>query len=213
MTKDSLHVSGRAPPAQASDTRSDAGTPPVTVAAIAGQRRRRWLSPRAVLRARRGATAAEFALVAIPFFLLLLGGLETALQIGAAAALDHAALRASRFGVTGDNGASVGAPPNGQGKNCRSDAIPWMVSNVTGGFLRPANLTVTTTTYGNYAGAALGQGGTAGAGAGGEIVVYRLRYRQRFMLEGFAERLFGTPFITHAADLVVRNEPFTDATC
>jgi hypothetical protein len=160
-----------------------------------------------VLAARRGATALEFSLVAGPFLLLVFMILEVGWQLAGAAALDHAALRASRFGVTGGaNPVQVAGAPT-----CRSDAIPWMVTYATGGFLRPEHLTLTMHSYGNYASAASGTGGAVGPGGAGEIVVYRLRYRQHFLVESLAQFALGTPWVTHSADIVVKNEPFPDA--
>jgi Flp pilus assembly protein TadG len=53
------------------------------------------------MRQRRGVVALEFALIAFPMVLLFLLRLEVAWQASAGAALDYAALKASRFGIVG----------------------------------------------------------------------------------------------------------------
>lgn len=162
---------------------------------------------------RRGAAASEMAIISIPFFIVIIGTMEAAWQLATGAALDHAALRASRYGVTGSN-----TPPSWQTSgqqdvpSCRSQNIAWLVAQSTGGLLRSANLTVTTTNWSNVSGAGTG-GGTPGAGTGGQIISYTLSYRQPFITGAVAGRLFGGDAFTHRAFLMVKNEPFENATC
>ena len=162
---------------------------------------------------RRGVAATEFALISIPFFIMILASLETAWQLATGAALDHAALRASRYGVTGSN-----SPPSWQTTGqqnvptCRSQNIAWLVSQSTGGMLRPDNLTITTATWSGVSGAGTGTG-TAGAGGGGQIISYTLSYRQPFITGIVARSVFGADAFTHQAFLMVKNEPFENETC
>lgn len=162
---------------------------------------------------RRGASAAEFAIVSIPFFIVVFATVEAAWQLATGMALDHAALRASRYGITGAN-----TPPalltQGQQNlpTCRSANIRWMITSSTGGMLKPANLTVTTTTWSGVSGAGQGQG-TEGAGAAGQIVSYTLTYRQPFVTGIVARNLWGGDDFAHTAFLIVKNEPFENATC
>jgi Flp pilus assembly protein TadG len=161
------------------------------------------------VRSRRGVTASEFTLVAVPATIMMYGIIEVAWQLAAAAALDHAALRASRFGITG-----AGAPPGRNGAPvCRSASIPWFASAVTGGMLKPENLTVTTNSFGNYASSVGQLGGTAGAGAGGQVASYTLVYRQPYLLGGLVELVAGATEMTYRATITVKNEPFNDETC
>ncbi len=164
---------------------------------------------------RRGVAAAEFAIISLPVFLLLLGCAEVAWQLATGAALDHAALRASRYGITGSN-----TPPawqtNGQQNvpSCRSQNIVWLVTRSTGGLLKAANLTVLTESWSNVSGSSAGAGtGTTGAGDGGRIVSYTLTYRQPFLTGAIGGSLFGGDAFVHRAFLLVKNEPFEDATC
>lgn len=162
---------------------------------------------------RRGALASEFAIIAIPFFITVIATIEAAWQLATGMALDHAALRASRFGVTGSN-----TPPSlvAQGQEnvpvCRSANIAWMIARSTGGMLRTSNLTVETRTWSGVSGAGQGQG-TEGAGAAGQIVSYRLTYRQPFVTGIVAANLWGGTEFVHSAFLIVKNEPFENATC
>ena len=124
------------------------------------------LSPRAALRGRRGMTATEFGLIGSAAVLLFVAILEATLQLATGAALDWAALRASRFGMTG--GATVrGTTVADAMPSCRSAIIPWLVTYRTAGFLNQSDLSVTTTVYSNLTSGRGGTGGTAGAGTGG----------------------------------------------
>lgn len=162
---------------------------------------------------RRGAAASELAIIAIPFFIALIGCMEVAWQLATGAALDHAALRASRYGITGSD-----TPPswqtNGQQNvpTCRSQNIAWLVTRSTGGLLQAANVTVTTANWSNVSNAGTGTG-TAGAGSAGQIISYTLTYRQPFITGAVASSLFGGNAFTHQAFLMVKNEPFQNATC
>lgn len=60
-------------------------------------------------RARRGVVAVEFALLAVPFFMLLLGTLEIAIQFVSQTALDHALETNARLIKTGE--AQNATPP------------------------------------------------------------------------------------------------------
>lgn len=180
--------------------------------------RQRPKAARRLLRERRGAAALEFALVAIPFFVMIIGIMEVCWQLATGAALDHAALKASRFGATGTDAIPAwqqrGTPPADL-PSCRRDGIIWMVSSSTGNLIRPgANLTVTTETWGSVGGITNADGtpnaGAAGAGAGSQISSYTIRYLQPFITGAVAARLWGGPGFTHQTTIVVKNEPFTN---
>ena len=162
---------------------------------------------------RRGAAATEFAIIAIPFFIMVIGMMETAWQLATGAALDHAALRASRYGITGSD-----TPPAWQTSGqqnvptCRSQNIRWLVTRSTGGLLAAANVTISTANWSNVSGAGTGTG-TAGAGSGGQIISYTITYRQPFITGIVASTLFGGDSFTHRAFLMVKNEPFENAPC
>lgn len=160
---------------------------------------------------RKGASAAEFALVAVPATLLFCSVMEVGWQTATMAALDHAALRAARFGATG---AATPAGRSGLPTNpCRSAAIPWFASSVTGGFLRPERMTVVLNSYTNFNGSAARSGGSAGAGTGGQVVTYELSYAQPLLLGGLVRIVTDRTSMTYRATLTVKNEPFDDAVC
>lgn len=176
---------------------------------------------RGLLSCRRGAVATEFGLVALPATVAMFAVLECAWQVATLAALDHAALRASRFGITGLNtpAGAAGAPV------CRSAAIPWLASASTGGFLRQDRLTVVTRSFASFsisqapdpsrstATATAPAPGTPGAGAGGQVVRYDLTYTQPYLLGGIAKIVSGGTAMTHRATLITKNEPFDNAVC
>jgi hypothetical protein len=167
------------------------------------------------IRSRRGASALEFALVGAPFFFLIIGTMEAAWQLATSAALDHAALKASRFGAIGTNtipSLQRGNTPPDDLPSCRSTGISWLVSTSTGGLIRAgANLTVTTATWNNVAG--ITGSGTAGAGTGGQVTSYTIRYRQPFITGAVAASLWGSDGFTHQTTIVIKNEPFENTTC
>jgi Flp pilus assembly protein TadG len=175
--------------------------------------------PLALLRrtagSRRGASAAEFAIIAGPLFLLILGTCEAAWQLVTGAALDHAALRASRYGATGADSIPSwqrgGTAPQDM-PTCRSAGITWMVSASTAGLIRQGqNLTVTTATWSNL-GTVAGTG-TQNAGEGGQITSYTIRYLQPFITGPVAASFWGGPGFVHQTTIVIKNEPFENTPC
>jgi Flp pilus assembly protein TadG len=185
--------------------RSLCGDPGAARDAGPAPRRRRGVS-----RCRRGAVTTEFGLVFLPFLIFVLGLVEVAWQATTASLLDAAALRASRFGVTGQ--ARLPAAP--EAIICRSQTIPWLVSTSTGGFLRPARLTVTTENWSSIAGLSAATTAAVGAGQGGQVVTYTLRYTQPYLTFGWIGSAYGrTASLTHQAVMVVKNEPFSNAIC
>ena len=178
--------------------------------AFLSSRRSQAAKAKAALRSKRGATALEFGLIASGLVLLMIAIIESALQIATGAALDWAALRASRFGITGAQTVR-NQPPTGV-PTCRSAMIPWLVTYATNGFLQSANLTVTSSIYSGLSGGRSGTGGSSGAGSGGAIVGYTLTYNRPFITP-LATALLGRSQFTHTARLLVKNEPFDNATC
>jgi Flp pilus assembly protein TadG len=169
---------------------------------------KRWGALRQVLRCRRGASTLEFALIAIPLLALMIGIPEISWQLTTAAALDEAVLRASRFGITGQ-ATQTGEPPL---YTCRSQTIAWIITSSTGGFLKPAQLTVSIGSYGSASGLSGGIP-AAGAGTGGQIVTYTVTYAQPFLTDAWVKLIGGSASLTHQATVVVKNEPFDNATC
>lgn len=169
---------------------------------------------RSALASRRGAAASEFALASIPFFILVMMIMEAAWQLATGAALDHAALRASRFGATGSNGIPEwqrGGTPAAEMPSCRSQGIEWIIGATAGRMIEPGqNLTVTTATWGAVGGTGAG---AAGAGTGGQITSYTITYFQPWITGAIAARIWGAGGFVHRSMIVIKNEPFEDAVC
>ena len=162
--------------------------------------RRNGTAVERALRSNGGTAAIEFALVAVPFLFMVIGIMEVAWQLTTAAALDHGVSRAARFGVTGR--ATISGEP--AQLTCRSQTIPWIVTQSTGGFLRSDRLIVSMGSYGSLA----GMSGSAanGAGSGGQVVTYTVLYEQPFLTFAWL-RYFGSGLV-HQATIIVKNEPF-----
>ena len=166
--------------------------------------RPRHPDPAILAKARDGATAVEFGLVALGFLTLLVMVIELSWQIATGAALDYGAREASRFAVTGSctpPGVTVVSPTN------RSGLIRAVVSQSTGNFIAASTLNISSAAYnsfGNYQNAA---NGTASGGLGGNTVAYTLSYAQPY-LTGLAQSILGKASFTHVITIVVQNEPF-----
>jgi Flp pilus assembly protein TadG len=170
---------------------------------------------RRVLRLRRGTTAVEFALIAGPFMTLILGTCEIAWQLATSAALDHAALKASRFGATGSNSIPdwqrAGTAPEDM-PSCRTAGIRWLVPSSTGNLIRDnANLTVTTATWSNLG--TITGAGAENPGGSSQITEYTIRYMQPFISGPIAASLWGGAGFTHQSRIVIKNEPFDTTNC
>lgn len=171
---------------------------------------------RRALRCRKGfAATTEFAAYSVPAVLMIAVACEVGWQMAAAAALDYGATRAARFASTG----STTLPYSTESASgCRTALIPIVVADATNGFLRKERLTWSATSYPNYAAAEAGQGGTTGAGKGGQTVSYAFSYEQPYLFANVVAKLL--PQLaeqkdarTYRVNLIAKNEPFTDVTC
>lgn len=171
---------------------------------------------------RRGMAAVEFALVLPSFLLLIIGAFEITLILFVSGSLESAVLTASRYGITGDGGAT------------RETRIREIIAERTFGFVDMAKVTISTKIYPSFS--SIGQPepfddknkngkrdksetftdvngngtwdddmGKSGAGGGGDVVLYEVSYATRSMTKLF-EPIIGT--VTHHATTVVRNEPY-----
>ena len=155
-------------------------------------------------RARDGATAVEFALVALCFLTLLVMVIELSWQIATGAALDYGARQASRFAITGSctpPGVTVTSPTN------RSGLIRAVVSQSTGNFISANSLNISSQAYNSFGNYQTATNGTGNAGQGGNTVAYTLSYAQPY-LTGLAQSILGSASFTHVITIVVQNEPF-----
>ncbi|WP_170979274.1 TadE family protein [Roseomonas sp. HF4] len=90
-------------------------------------------------RSRGVAAAVEFVLIALPFFIVIVGIMEVCWQLANGVALDHAALKGSHFGATGASQVpawQTGGRPPAELPGSRSEAVRWLVSTSIGGLNR-----------------------------------------------------------------------------
>lgn len=150
---------------------------------------------------RGGAYLIEFSsVVTFAVIPILLSGVEMAWHGAVSAAVDNAALRASRFGSLGrqlPDGTHAGAA-------CQ-DAIEREARRAGGGLLS-GPLRVTVESYPTMAQASARLNAARNPGLGGYTVNYRVEYDQRFV---FLKALFGK-HRTHVATTTIQNEPFPD---
>lgn len=154
--------------------------------------------------ARRGAFAPEFALIAAPFFFLLMGVVELCLMEGAQQILENAAYNTSRLGKTGFH----------EDGKTQADAINQILVRELSSFgalINPLHVTTTQASYSSFAGAGAG-GGTAGYGTESEIVVYTISYPWKLFTPLMCT-LMGSKCLTGGivnlnSTIVVRNEPY-----
>jgi len=157
-------------------------------------------------RCRRGSITLEFGLVVLPFIVFVAALTEIVWQVTTASVLDAAALRASRFGITGQQRLAATPPA----LTCRSLAIPWLISHSTGNFLKSSRITVTSQSWATLGSQRDAAAPTTGAGQGGQVAVYTVEYRQPYLTLGF----FGAAsHRIHRATVTVMNEPFSNAVC
>ncbi|MCC7426690.1 MAG: pilus assembly protein [Alphaproteobacteria bacterium] len=148
----------------------------------------------------------EFAILGPVYFLLAVSTLEFGLQITVSALLESAARDASRFGVTGAALPEwLASDPNPPAN--REEAIRRIVLDRGAGMLTPTRLTITMTNFRDLSGLVNNQGGTAGAGGAGELVVYTMTYVQPYFTP-VLPFITGQYQMTHTARSVVKNEPF-----
>ena len=155
-----------------------------------------------------GSAIVEFAIMANLTLLIFLGCIEAAWQAGTSAALTHALVEVTRFGMTG----ACSLPGETGQPTGRSAMLNWIASRYTAGII-PSTLTVSTKSYTTFAGAIAGTGGVTGPGNGGEWVSYTLSYTRPYLIPYVATIMMqGTPAAYNAAS-IIRNEPFGNATC
>lgn len=175
-----------------------------------------------------GASAVEFALVAFPLILTLVGIIEVALILFVNVLMEGALRDAARFGITGF------APANTD----RATMIREIISGRTVGLIDMSKVKIETLIYQNFSdigkpepftdqapfNGSYDQGepfvdvngngkwdpdmGAAGAGGPGAVVVYRVSYDWP-ILTGLMSPLLGSHgYVPLVVSTAVRNEPF-----
>jgi Flp pilus assembly protein TadG len=176
---------------------------------------------------RRGSSAVDFALIASPFFLLVVGVLELSMVMIAQVLLQSAVSDASRFGLTGRTL---------EGR-MREEVIATIVEEDGIGLIDPEHLVFETLVYPSFdsvgqpetftdsngngtwdAGEAFadinGNGqwdadmGAAGLGGPDDVVLYRVRYDWRMLTPLLRHVLPNDGVVALEASLAIRNEPF-----
>lgn len=171
----------------------------------------------AFARAERGGTAVEFALISLPFMVLIFGILELALVFLAATTLENAVENASRKIRTGEFQTSA-ASNKSDFKALVCGGMTWLGADCG------ANLTVDVRTFSNFASLANNDPLPASTfteaqtcwspGQPGDIVLVRAYYKWKLftpVLDGALQNMgggTGTRLISMAT--AFRNEPFDD---
>jgi hypothetical protein len=177
----------------------------------------------------RGSAAVQFALILPMLLLLIIGSFEYAIVMFVSGTLESAVLAASRYGATGFE----------EGGGSRLDRIRAMITEKTLGFVDGDNADIDTYVFTSFSSIVAPEpftdkdgdgawdpgepfvdlngnatrdagGGTPGAGAACEIVLYVVTYQTR-SITGLLRAIMGT--VTHHASVAVRNEPFGSAPC
>jgi Flp pilus assembly pilin Flp len=168
-----------------------------------------------------GASAVEFALVAMPFILTVVGIIEVAMILFADVLLEGALRDSSRFGITGET-------PQG---TTREAMIRRIINERTIGLIDMDKVEIETLSYGDFSDvdqppnngqydvgepftdvngnghwdADMGKDGPGGSAA---VVVYRVSYDWP-LLTGLLSPVLGSAGYVHLrASTAVRNEPF-----
>jgi Flp pilus assembly protein TadG len=161
---------------------------------------------RRFLRNVRGVAMVEFALVAPPFFLLVLMIIENGLLVFTQAQLDNAARDAARTIMIGTYQTGNQTPSNFKTAVCNgiSGMIPSCTSNIqiyadTDG-VSPSNLTTAPSGYWN------GGSGTFVAGGASQYQIVQVAYRYPYVSRWLA--LMGGSSALLVSTVVFQNEPF-----
>lgn len=182
---------------------------------------------RGLLGCRRGGAALEFAFVAPLVILTVAGIIEIGMMLFVDSLLEGGVRSASRFGITGYTPAGVS----------REDQIRQIILTNSVGLVQPADLTITTLSYPDFASVgkpepyvdANGNGqfdvgesytdvngngqwdtdmGAAGAGGSGEVVLYKAQVDWRLWTHLLDNIIGDSGAIKLGASVVVRNEPY-----
>lgn len=153
---------------------------------------------------RGGTVTLEFALLAAPFFLLMMGVIELCLMLGAQQLLESAAYNTSRLAKTGYSA-------SGQ---TQSQTVSQLLTNLLssyGALIDTSKVTVTETSYSSFAASSVG-GGTTGYGTQQQIVVYTVSYAwplfTPMMCTAFGSACKTGNVVNLTSMIVVRNEPY-----
>lgn len=153
-------------------------------------------------RARRGIVAVEMALLAPPFFLILMGTIELCLMLGAQQLMENATFKTSRLAKTGYvTTGKTQAETVSQVLNTELESY--------GSLIDTSHVTLTSASYSSFSNADSGTSGTSGYGKAQEIVVYTVSYPWKLFTPMLAEIIGTDGYVTLKSNIVVRNEPYS----
>jgi Flp pilus assembly pilin Flp len=185
-----------------------------------------------IVRNAQGSTAVEYAMVLPILLLFIMGSLEYDLVMYGMTVLEGATTTAAREGKTGYTASGMS----------QQQYIYGVVQTRVSGLMNPANLTISSKSYANFA--AIGQPepcisptlppcpgtpgvnfvdvnhngtwdqdqGAAGLGGAGDIVVYTVTYPWQ-IITPFLKNVIGTSGVfTLTSSAVVKNEPYSGST-
>jgi Flp pilus assembly protein TadG len=156
-------------------------------------------------RSRSGSTAAEMALLAPMFFLLMIGIVELSLILATQQLLDNATFNASRL-------AKTGYVANGE---TQLQTVTQILDNELSSFgslIDASQITLTTVAYNDFAN--IGTGGTSGMGTEEQIVVYTVTYPWKLFtpmmggIIGTWDAASNAWVVNLTSRIVARNEPY-----
>lgn len=155
-----------------------------------------------MLRCRNGTGVIEFAIVAPVLFIMLISLVELGMMFAAWTTLEGATNLAARFTKTGyiDSNAPV---------QTLEGSFKHFVATTSYGILDATKIGFDIKAYETFADIVNPTKGTAGVGAGSDVVVYRITYPWELftpVLRGLVGDQDGT--MTLQAVVTVRNEPF-----
>jgi len=164
---------------------------------------------RGFLRDQDGVTAVEFALIATPFFTLLIGTMEVALMFFNASVLETSTMSASRFIRTGAVADFNDARSEFERRVCDGLIL-----------IRCEDVVYESRAFGSYAGASNddpqfdGEGrmvsrGFSG-GAANDVIVVRVAHNYEFFTPLIGTLVAGGDHVPLMATAIFRNEPYDD---
>jgi len=152
----------------------------------------------------RGSVALEFALLAGPFFLLLMGVVELCLMEGAQQLLENAAFNASRLAKTGYVEEEMSQ------EQTITQILNERLSSY-GSLIDTSKVVMTQEVYSSFTTASSG-GGASGYGVEQQIVAYTVTYPWKvftpLMCSAFGSTCTEDQVIHLYSKIVVRNEPY-----
>lgn len=145
----------------------------------------------------RAVTALEFGMIGPIFIIMIMLMIETAWQLTVEMALNIGVIVGSRYSITG----------TGYTSGTRDTAITNALLSISGGILNQSNLSYTSQAYTSPASYASGGAFTSSNGSSGQIVLYKVTYKQSFFTT-FPSMILGYSFLNHSVTIIAKNEPF-----